>query len=112
MTARAAADVSIVDVPERSRFEVRVAGELAGFAEYRRTPTMIAFTHTQIDPRFEGQGLAGRLARTALEETRAAELAVMPFCGFIRGYIDRNSADYLDLVPQAMRRNFGLPSHA
>jgi hypothetical protein len=36
----------------------------------------------------------------------------MPFCGFIRGYIDRNAADYLDLVPQAMRRNFGLPSHA
>jgi hypothetical protein len=31
-----AMDIRVVDVPDRSRFEVHVDGEIAGFAEYRR----------------------------------------------------------------------------
>ncbi len=55
MPSPTAEAVRVVDVPERERFEVRVGDELAGFAEYRRRPGLIAFTHTMIDPRFEGQ---------------------------------------------------------
>ena len=73
MSASTAA-IRVLDVPEHSRFEVRVDGELAGFAEYRRRPGLIAFTHTLIDPRFEGQGLASRLVQTALSDARAAGL--------------------------------------
>jgi predicted GNAT family acetyltransferase len=69
-----AAAVAVLDVLERSRFEVRVDGELAGFAEYRLRPPLIAFTHTLIDPRFEGQGLATHLIRAALSEARSAGL--------------------------------------
>src|SRR4051794_28604972 len=56
-----AADISVVDVPAHSRFEVRVAGETAGFTEYRRSPGLIAFVHTLIDPRRGPRpGLAAR----------------------------------------------------
>jgi uncharacterized protein len=108
MPASATADVRVLDVPEHSRFEIRVGAELAGFSEYRRRPPLIAFTHTLIDPRFEGQGLANRLVETALAEARSAGLSVLPFCPFVRSFIDRHSDEYLDLVPGDLRAAFDL----
>ena len=105
-----AAGVQVVDAPERSRFEVRVDGEIAGYAEYRRRPGLIAFVHTMIDPRFEGQGLASQLVRAALSEARSDGLSVLPFCPFVRGYVARHT-EYLELVPDGMREQFDLPAH-
>ena len=105
------ADVEVTDVPDRSRFEVRVDGEVAGFAEYRRRPGLIAFTHTLIDPRFEGQGVASKLVGEALSEARSNGLSVLPFCPFVRAHIARHG-EYLDLVPEAMRAKFDLPEDA
>jgi uncharacterized protein len=112
MATHPAADVVVTDDLERSRFEVRVDGELAGFAEYRRRPELIAFVHTLIDPRFEGHGLGGRLVRAALDDARAEGLDVLPFCPFVRGYIASHPAEYLDLVPAAHRAHFDLPDSA
>lgn len=103
------ADICVVDVPERSRFEVLVDGEIAGFTEYRRRPGLIAFIHTLIDPRFEGQGLGSQLVRTALSEARSDRLSVLPFCPFVRSYIAGHT-EYLDLVPDEMRAQFELPA--
>ncbi|MEA2285281.1 MAG: uncharacterized protein QOJ21_1324 [Solirubrobacteraceae bacterium] len=107
MTTASSQDVRVVDVPDRSRFEVRLDGEIAGFAEYRRRPRVIAFVHTSLDPRFEGRGLASALVRTALSAARADGLAVMPFCPFVRGYIARHR-EYVELVPTDLRAQFGL----
>ena len=92
-----------------SRFESD--GELAGFTEYRRSPGLIAFIHTLIDPRFEGQGLGTRLVTDALSEVRGAGLAVLPFCPFVRAFIANHTGEYLDLVPEAYRSEFGLPAN-
>jgi uncharacterized protein len=100
----------VVDVPERSRFEIRLGEEAAGFTEYRRRPGLIAFVHTSIDPRFEGQGLGSELVRTALAQSRADGLAVLPFCPFVRGYVAAHP-EYLDPVPEDMRAKFDLPVH-
>ena len=111
MATAPAADIRVIDVPDRSRFEIRVGAEVAGFTEYRRHQDLIAFIHTLIDPRFEGQGLASQLVRTALSEARADGLAVLPFCPFVRSYIEGHT-EYLDLVPEDMRAKFDLPAHA
>jgi hypothetical protein len=100
-------DPRVVDNPEAGRFEVLVDGEVAGFAEYQRTKSAVAFTHTVIDPAFEGRGLGSVLARGALDATREARSPVLPFCPFIRGYIQRHPA-YLDLVPDERRAEFEL----
>jgi len=104
-------EVRVVDVQEGSRFEIRVDGETAGFAAYHRRPGVIAFVHTEIDPRFEGQGLASQLIKTALSQARAEGAAVLPFCPFVRSYIAGHS-DYLDLVPSDMRAEFQLTGDA
>jgi predicted GNAT family acetyltransferase len=108
MTTSTPAGVQVNDVRDHSRYEVRVDGELAGFAEYRRRRDLIAFTHTLIDPRFEGRGLATQLIRTALDRARTEGLAVLPFCPFVQAYIADHTDDYLNLVPANLRYNFDL----
>lgn len=97
----------IVDDAAAHRFEVRVDGAVAGFAEYRRRGGAVAFTHTVVDPAFEGRGLGSTLARGALDAVRVEGLAVLPFCPFIRSWIQRHP-EYADLVPAARRASFGL----
>lgn len=97
----------VVDRPEAHRFEVRVDGTVAGFAEYRRRGGSVAFTHTVVQDGFEGRGVGSALARGALDAVRAEGSSVLPFCPFIRGWIQRHP-EYLDLVPDAQRARFGL----
>lgn len=101
--------VVVDDDIQQSRFEVRVAGELAGFAQYRRRGGLIAFIHTEIDERYAGQGLASRLIAHALDISREEGLAVLPFCPFVRDYIEKHR-EYLDLVPPVQRDHFDLPA--
>jgi predicted GNAT family acetyltransferase len=97
----------VTDHPELSRFEIHDDGQLAGFAQYHPFENEIAFIHTEIDPRFEGRGLGGALARAALDEARERGLGVLPFCPFIRGWIVKHP-EYTDLVPPEQRPRFGL----
>jgi uncharacterized protein len=89
--------VTVADAPERSRFEISVDGALAGFAVYQLGPGRITFVHTEIDDAYAGQGLGGKLARSALDDVRARGLAVRPACPFIAGWIAKHP-DYADLV--------------
>jgi predicted GNAT family acetyltransferase len=100
-------DPKVADNPGLHRYEVTVDDTVAGFAEYRQTDRAVAFTHTVIDPGFEGRGLGSVLAQGALDATRKGGRAVLPFCPFIRGYIQRHPA-YLDLVPADRRKEFEL----
>lgn len=99
--------IEIADEPEAERYEISVDGEPAGFTRYRTRPRGLAFVHTEIDDRFEGRGLGGRLISFALDDARSRGLAVLPFCPFVRGYIQRHR-EYADLVPEDQRAQFGL----
>jgi predicted GNAT family acetyltransferase len=89
--------ITVSNVPERMRYEVRVAGELAGFATYRMHDGNLELLHTEVGDEFEGRGLAGRLARGALDDVRARGLRVVPLCPFIASWIGRHPDD-ADLV--------------
>jgi len=97
----------VVDNRESGRFEILVDGEVAGFAEYKRSGSTVSFTHTVIESSFEGRGLGSILARGALDATRNERSSVLPFCPFIRGYIQRHP-DYADLVAADQRTRFQL----
>jgi len=91
------------------RFEVRVGDELAGYTVYQppRQGGGYAFVHTEVDPRFEGRGLATILVGQALDSMRERGATVLPSCPFVRSFIDRRRG-YLDLVPEEARGRFGL----
>ncbi len=103
--ARAVRDVA--DAPARERYELSEAGEVLGFAQYRLRPGLIAFVHTVVEDHAEGRGVGSELVRFALDDTRERELAVMPFCPFVNGWIRRHR-EYADLVPEEFRGQFGL----
>jgi len=97
----------ITDNPDRHRYEIRVDGQLAGFVQYRRRPGLLAFIHTEVEQRFEGQGLGSELIAGALDAAREEGVAVLPFCPFVNGYIERHP-EYASLVPEAFRAEFNL----
>ena len=90
-------DISVVDAPDRHRYEARVDGEVAGFAEYIKTAELIVFTHTIVEPAYEGQGVGSTLVRQALDDVRPQGLDVLPLCPFVKAWIGRHP-DYTDLV--------------
>jgi uncharacterized protein len=99
--------IAVSDNPALERFEISVDGTVAGFAQYRLRPGVIAFVHTEIEDGFEGQGLASRLILEALESARARNLDVLPFCPFVNAYI-RDHPEYVSLVPETYRTQFDL----
>jgi uncharacterized protein len=88
----------VVDVPERSRYELRLGGRLIGIAAYRRRDSRIVFTHTEVDASCEGRGYGSRLAAAALDDARRRGLDVVPLCPFIARYVERHP-EYHELVP-------------
>jgi predicted GNAT family acetyltransferase len=94
-------DVEVTNNTELSRYEAHIDGQLAGFADYHLRSSSIVFTHTEVDDAFEGKGVASAIARTSLDEIRAAGVYdVIPQCPFYAGWIDKHP-DYQDLVHQA-----------
>jgi predicted GNAT family acetyltransferase/glutaredoxin len=91
------ADAEVVDVPERSRYELRLDGRLIGLAAYRRRDGRIAFTHTEVDESCEGRGCGSRLAAAALDDARRQGLEVVPLCPFVARYVERHP-EYQELV--------------
>lgn len=100
-------DVTVRDNPDRSRYEVHSGGELAGFAAYQVEGERMSLTHTEIEPAYEGQGLASRLVTDALEDVRVRGLGVLPYCPYVRKFLAKHQ-EYLDLVPEEERASFSL----
>lgn len=91
-------DVIVTHNPEQRRYEAHLEGALAGFAEYQLTDELVVFTHTEVDPSFEGRGVGSALARFGLDDVRAqGTREVMPLCPFIKAWIGKRP-DYIPLV--------------
>ena len=99
--------IEVADAPDCDRYEVSVDGEVVGFTAYRARPGLIAFVHTDVDERFQGRGIGDQLIRFALEDARARGLAVLPFCPFVKAFIERHR-EFETLVPETYREEFGL----
>lgn len=99
--------VDVTDNPGEGRYDVTLDGKLAGSTFYHDHNGIRSFTHTEINPAYEGHGLGSQLIRAALDDTRTRALAVLPFCPFVRAFIEKHP-DYVDLVPEPQRARFQL----
>ena len=84
--------------PDRKRFEIEVNGHF-GIVEYILVDTKIIFTHTEVHPTLEGQGIASKLAKTGLEYAQTHQLKVIPLCPYVAGYMKRHPEFHELLAP-------------
>ena len=107
MTAEPSDDISVRDNTDTHRFEILVGDQQAGFAAYRLQGDAYAFTHTEVSDAVEGKGLGSRLVGEALAQLRDRGVAVLPYCEFVKAYLQRHP-EFVDLVPESERPRFGL----
>lgn len=93
-------ELTVENVPAEQAYVARAGDRVAGRAEYQVAKTLVVFTHTEVDPGFEGQGVGGRLVREALDDVRSRGLSVLPLCPFVKAWIGRHP-EYHDLVYRA-----------
>ncbi|SER79018.1 hypothetical protein SAMN05421870_104254 [Streptomyces qinglanensis] len=98
----------ISDNTAEGRFEARIDGALAGVAQYLRAPGVLAVTHTEVEPAYEGRGVGGALAHHILESAQEAGEKVAPVCPFVANWIRRHP-DYQPLVYEKRQDSHGLP---
>lgn len=101
--------------PDRSRYvlldrgddgeEDRAIGEelykdIARDAERERI-----FYHTEVDPAYAGQGLAGKLVHRVVDDAVAAGYLIVPVCPYVAGWLARHP-EYADQVVPPAREHF------
>ena len=92
------AHIEITRNDDGSRYEATVDGALAGFAEFTLTEHAITFTHTEVDPAFEGRGVGSALARGARDDAIGRGDRRITVVGpFIRAGVARHPA-YQELL--------------
>ncbi|MCV7420749.1 N-acetyltransferase [Mycobacterium yunnanensis] len=82
---------------ESDRFVIAVDGKQAGFAEFFDGDGRRTFPHTEVDPTYQGRGLATILVAEALRSTKEAGLRVVPACSMVANYIDKHP-EYQDIT--------------
>ena len=98
MTTSHRTGVTVTRNEDRRRYEAFAGGTaLAGFVDYQETSELVVLTHTEVDPSFEGLGVASALARAALDDIRDRQLKALVICPFINSWLRRHH-DYVDVL--------------
>ena len=84
-------DVEVVEVPERSRYELRVDGRLEGWADARPAGDgRVLLPHAEVNPALGGRGLGSKLAQAVFEDLRARGIEAVPTCPFMAAHLERH----------------------
>lgn len=81
----------------KGRYHLLVDGVEAGELDYRMQGDVRVYVHTGIRDQYEGQGLAGQLAKHVLDEARADGIQIGATCPYVRGYLEKHP-EYQDLL--------------
>jgi predicted GNAT family acetyltransferase len=96
-----------VDDPAAGRWELRSGDRVVGVAQYalvdptESSPERVVFFHTEVEPEFEGRGLASVLARAALDGVIASGRTIVTICPYIRAWVKRHPDPYAAHVAPA-----------
>ncbi|MGC5614750.1 GNAT family N-acetyltransferase [Georgenia sp. Z1491] len=97
---------TVRDDPDHGRYVVEVSHVRIGRIDYHLHGRMMAMVRTEVHPDRETPGLTELLVDGALDDVRARDLRVLPYCPVVRGIIDAERERRLDLVPRAIRGEF------
>lgn len=98
-------DLTFVNDREHDRYLAQDGETVIGLIDYqvrdddRHQRPRIVFAHTETDPAYRGQGIAGRLTRYALDDVTAAGLLLVPLCSYTQHYL-REHPEYAGLLAE------------
>src|SRR3954454_2871756 len=98
----ASTNVDVQDNRDLRRVEARLEdGDVAGFAQYQLgvDGDVLTFFHTEVDDRFEGQGIGGSLVAGVMDLLRDNGQRIVPRCSFVRDYM-REHPETHDLLAE------------
>jgi len=80
--------LTVIDNPDRSRYELRDDGRLLGFTEYHeRDDGVLVFPHTVITVPKRGAGYGSTLVQAALDDVRAKGRTIVAECPFVKRFL-------------------------
>ncbi len=92
---------SVRDDSEELRYELLDdSGAVIGEIRYVLELGAVTLVHTEVDPAFQGHGLAGELVQGAMNDLRARGLKVIPVCPYVRAWLRRHP-EQADLVAES-----------
>ena len=86
---------------DHGRYHLVVDGDDAGEIDYRMDGDVRVFVHTGVRDAYEGQGLAGKLAKHVLDDARATGTKIGATCPYVRSYLERHPEEQ-DLLAQPL----------
>lgn len=92
---RTGAPATVTEEPDR--FTIAVEGKTVGLIDFVDRDGRRFFPHTEVQPAYEGRGLATILVGSALSATRDAGLRIVPQCSMVSGYLAKHP-EYEPLV--------------
>jgi len=95
----------VVDNAAAGRFELTAEGRTA-VLEYELAGSRLRLMHTEVPPELRGRKYAEVLARAGLEHARSHDLKVVPFCPFVRAFLQRHP-EYQSVLDEHWRAIVG-----
>lgn len=72
-----------------NRYELHVNGSMAKI-DYQRNGSQIFLNHTEVPPELGGKGIGSKLVSLVLEDIDQQGLRLIPFCPFVKKYIQKH----------------------
>ncbi len=87
----------VINNHEASRFEVALGKDTFAVIKYARSGDNYIFIRTLVPDEYEGQGIASKMTKAALEMVKAEGVKLIARCPYTRTYLQRHP-EYQSLV--------------
>jgi predicted GNAT family acetyltransferase len=82
-------NLPVMNNEKNLRFEIDADNDKA-FLEYRWKDDKLALMHTFVPEQHAGKGIAGLLARTALEYAKSNGIKIIVYCPYVAAFIKKH----------------------
>ena len=88
--------INIIHNPDKSRFEAKLDGGVAELV-YMKVGHTLIFHHTEVPEALEGQGIASKLTKFALDYVKENSINASALCPFVSAYVQKHP-EYASLI--------------
>ncbi|MEO6948224.1 MAG: GNAT family N-acetyltransferase [Ginsengibacter sp.] len=79
-------------------FIIKHENKQAGEMIFQLSGTEMIVNHTEVDPQFEGKGLAKKMFLKMIKYARENKLKVVANCSYVQAQIQKNKEEYTDVI--------------